>query len=278
MLGFVTGEDGFIGKSLSRELTEHGWEGRGLTQDDGTITDLRDGHAVVQAIVEARPDVVFHLAGVSGPMVAPDDPALVSDVNCTGTIHVLEGARAAGVRRVVYASSLSGFDGGDEHDSYPLTVYGATKRFGEMVTAIFGREEGNIGVSARISAVYGPERQTVEVLDRMLLDAREGKISYSPGAFVPLISVRDVASSLFQLATMDNPPLTCDLVTQMLTERSLAELVAAETGVDQANIVAGPRKDEVTLPNWRRAIYPEFLINDRKTEKIPASLRDLIKS
>jgi len=276
MLGFVTGADGFIGTNVCKELTRRGWDAVGLTNDDGSMIDLRDGPAVVAAIEKARPDAIFHLGAVSGPMVAPDDPALTATVNCVGTIHVLEGARAAGTRRVVYAGSLSGYDGGDEHFRYPLTVYGATKRFGEMVTAMFGREEGNVGVTARIGAVYGKGRQTIEVLDQMVLDAREGRITYAPGALVPLISVRDVAATLVELAVMENPPEACDVVTETMTELALAELIAQAAGLSSDSIVAGDRKDDVTLPDWRRVIYPEFVINDRKTDKLPGALADLL--
>lgn len=264
MRGFVTGADGFIGAALCDELESRGWEAIGLTAEDGGLIDLRDGESVVRKIVDVAPDVIFHLGAVSGPMVAPDDPALVAQVNCVGTVHVLEGARAAGVPRFIYASSLSALDGGNPDDAFPLTVYGATKRFGELVTGIFGREEGKVAVSARIGGVYGPGRRTIDTFDQMLLDARSGgQISYAPGAVAPMIAVEDVAASLYELAVMDKPPAVCDLVTQTVSERTMAEIVADAVGVDRSNVVPAARKDDVTLPYYARTIFPELVLERR---------------
>lgn len=260
----VTGADGFIGSRLCAELEGGGTTVTklGLDPDLTEAIDLRSRSEVVAQIRTTKPDVVFHLGGVSGPLIAADDPALVAEVNCTGTLNVFEGARLAGAKRIVYASSISGFDGGSESNPQPLTVYGATKRFGEMVAEIYQRDWGIETISARIGSVYGPGRKTLDVTDQMLLQARrDRRVTYSPGAVVPLISVIDLVRALSKLGVEDHLPAQCDLVTETLTERQLAYKVAKTVGLSSSAVIAGDAK-AATFSQWRRSSYSNLIFED----------------
>jgi nucleoside-diphosphate-sugar epimerase len=154
----------------------------------------------------------------------------VAAVNCEGTVNVFQAARESGASRVVYASSVSGFDGGSPSHPEPLTVYGASKRFGE---AALRAQIGTHGVhtSARIGSVYGRGRKTLDTLDNMILQGRqEGRVSYAPGGNVPLIHIADLAAALAALGTVEVPPVTCDLVVEVLSQEELATLIAEEIG------------------------------------------------
>jgi nucleoside-diphosphate-sugar epimerase len=98
-LVLVTGSAGLIGAATVRHLRELGHRVREFDQP----SDVRDRVAVERAV--AGCDAVVHLAGIAGPELA--DPITGYDVNTRGTYTVLAAAAAAGIERIVYASSIN---------------------------------------------------------------------------------------------------------------------------------------------------------------------------
>src|SRR5258707_15683742 len=96
--------------------------------------DIRDP-AVVDLVQRRRPEVVFHLAAQADVRVSVERPTFDAEVNIVGTINVLEGARLAGARKIVFASSGGTIYGEPEelpvresHPQRPLSPYGAAKK------------------------------------------------------------------------------------------------------------------------------------------------------
>ena len=90
-----------------------------------------------------------------------EDPVATQEVNATGTLHLLEAARQAGVRRVVYASSSSVY--GDtpvpKHEGQvpqPKSPYAASKLSGEAYCQAYSRSFGLSTISLRYFNVFGP--------------------------------------------------------------------------------------------------------------------------
>ena len=102
----VSGGLGFAGTHLRRDLEEEGHEALSLdlAEQAELACDIRDAAAVGRAIGEARPDGIFHLAGIAFVVAAGDDPDLTRAVNVDGTRHVLDAAKQAGVRTLVVSS------------------------------------------------------------------------------------------------------------------------------------------------------------------------------
>jgi dihydroflavonol-4-reductase len=110
----VTGASGFVGSALTRALVERGVHVVALLQPghdhrvldglpvEGVEADLRDAGAVARAVAGSR--AVFHVAAVY--RFWSRDPDEFYDVNVGGTRHVLAAARAAGVERIVYTSTV----------------------------------------------------------------------------------------------------------------------------------------------------------------------------
>src|SRR4051794_11747714 len=95
----VTGSNGLIGHALLRRLAAEGRAAIATDQRpaDGLdvptiVLDLRDRVAVDVLAARYKPRAIVHTGGLSGPMVAPNDPALVFDVNVGGTVNVCEAA------------------------------------------------------------------------------------------------------------------------------------------------------------------------------------------
>lgn len=173
----VTGGAGFIGSHIATALVERGDRVRildnlstGHLQNIKHIADkvdfiegdLTDADAVAEAVEDV--DCVFHqgaLASVPRSVEAPLD----SNAACvTGTVTVLDQARRAGVRRVVYAASSSLY--GDQPNSSkresdlpaPISPYGAAKLAGEYYCQAFAATYEIETVALRYFNVFGPRQ------------------------------------------------------------------------------------------------------------------------
>lgn len=194
----VTGAAGFIGSHLCENLLKSGARITGLDNFDLYYprsekernlasfinhpefrlieADIRDSQVVKSAIATAVPEVIVHLAARAGVRPSLTDPELYADVNVRGTAIVLEAARTAGVRNVVFASSSSVYgnhDGGpfreNDNTDYPLSPYGATKKAGEALCHSFHHVYGMSVCCLRFFTVYGP-RQRPDLAIRKFAD------------------------------------------------------------------------------------------------------------
>ncbi|HRC58554.1 MAG TPA: NAD-dependent epimerase/dehydratase family protein, partial [Kofleriaceae bacterium] len=118
MKAFITGAGGQIGHDLVAALLSSGHDvvstdlldrpAHHQSQEPWLRLDVTDAAAVEAALLEARPDIVFHLAAILSA-TGEKDPALAYAVNQTGTWNVLEGCRKAGVGRLMFTSSIAVF-------------------------------------------------------------------------------------------------------------------------------------------------------------------------
>lgn len=171
----VTGGAGFVGSHLTAVLVAQGarvrvldnlssgfrenLHGLDVSFIEGDVADL----AVVQAAV-AGCELVFHQAAlVSGPQ-SLDDPQLNHRSNVTGTFNVLEAARQANVRRVVYASSAAVYGNAatlphkESDPVMPLTPYAAAKHMSEVMARTYTLAYGLETVGLRYMNVFGPRQ------------------------------------------------------------------------------------------------------------------------
>jgi UDP-glucose 4-epimerase len=173
----VTGGAGFIGSHLVDALLAAGWQVRVL--DDfssgraSNIAHLNGGAEVLRGDLRDREllaralggvEVVFHQGAVPSVPRSVAEPERTNGVNLTGTLGVLEASRAAGVRRVVFASSSSAY--GDTPvlpkvetmAPCPLSPYALQKYAGERYCQLFHRLYGLETVALRYFNVYGPRQ------------------------------------------------------------------------------------------------------------------------
>lgn len=166
MRTLVTGGAGFLGHAFVVHARGAGHEVTtlDLAGDADIRCDVADPPALAVAMAKAAPDVVVHLAALLTDAAA-DDPATAVRVNVGGIASVFAAARASGVRRIVYASSVAAVGpcaegSGDEVALSPRTVYGATKAAGEhLARALSGLTGYPACVALRFGWVYGPGRE-----------------------------------------------------------------------------------------------------------------------
>lgn len=174
----VTGGAGFIGSHLVESLARQGWRVRvlddfstGLRDNLAHIHptpeivsgDVADAGAVGRAVQGAS--VVFHLAALASVQRSIEAPADTHRVCAGGTLHLLDAARRAGARRVVYAASSSayGIPAGEvqtETDPLsPLSPYAAAKLAGELYAQSFTVAFGLETVRLRFFNIFGPRQR-----------------------------------------------------------------------------------------------------------------------
>jgi UDP-glucuronate 4-epimerase len=181
----VTGAAGFIGFHLSRRLLADGHQVTGVDgmtrYYDPALKDARlaeltplpgfsferlmleDFAALTAAFERAQPEVVVHLAAQAGVRYSLENPRAYADANLTGTFNVLELTRAAEPRHLLYASTSSIYGAAEKRPfeetdraDYPLTLYAATKKAGELMSHSYAHLWDLPTTAFRFFTVYGP--------------------------------------------------------------------------------------------------------------------------
>jgi UDP-glucose 4-epimerase len=124
---------------------------------------------------------VFHLAAQAGVRASwGRDFVLYTEHNVLATQRLLEAAMAAGVPRVVYASSSSVYGDApalplrEDARCQPVSPYGVTKLAGEHLALLYERSYGLPTVSLRFFTAYGPRQRPDMAFHRFLKAALEG--------------------------------------------------------------------------------------------------------
>lgn len=194
----VTGGAGFIGSHLVRALLERSCRVRVLDNFstgrhellapmrqsiDVIEGDIRDFPTVCDAV--AGVDLVFHLAAMVSVVESVEQPLQAQATNATGTLHILEAARRAGVQRVVQASSCAVYGNSEQlpiseaEPPQPLSPYAATKLAAEQSGQLYTRLYGLETVALRFFNVYGPRQDPASpyaaVVPRFVAALRAGK-------------------------------------------------------------------------------------------------------
>jgi UDP-glucuronate 4-epimerase len=128
--------------------------------------DLRDAAAVQKVFREEKFDAIAHLAARAGVRPSIAQPQLYYDTNVTGTLHLLEAARASAVKRFIFASSSSVYGisksvpfSEEQHLRQTISPYAATKIAGEFLCSTFSHLYQMRVVALRYFTVYGPRQR-----------------------------------------------------------------------------------------------------------------------
>jgi UDP-glucose 4-epimerase len=199
----VTGGAGFIGSTLVDRLLA---EGHAVDVVDdlsaGSLANLAEARAnpgyeltfhrldvrsdgLVELMAHRRPEVAYHLAAQADVRVSVDRPVFDAEVNVIGTLNVLEGARAAGTRKVVFAASGGTLYGEPKKlpvretaAQRPLSPYGVSKKAALDYMAAYRELHGLEYTALALANVYGPrqdphgEAGVVAIFAGLLLDGR----------------------------------------------------------------------------------------------------------
>lgn len=216
----ITGGSGYIGSLLAAELREagrdvrvldsllHGQEDIAAEQERASIEvirgDIRDADARARALAGA--EAVVHLAAIVGDPACARDPQVSDDVNVQATKALVADASAAGVKRLVFASTCSNYGRmadptvpiTEEGELRPVSLY-AEQKVG-MEKLILGGAAGIEPTCLRFATVYGVGRRmrfdlTVNEFTRELWADRELEV-FGEQFWRPYIHVRDAGRAV----------------------------------------------------------------------------------
>jgi len=287
----VTGGAGFIGSNLVDRLLA---EGHSVDVIDNLSTGSMANLAAARAdpdhqvtfhqldvrspdvggvIGRRRPEVIFHLAAQADVRVSVSQPVFDAEVNIIGALQVIEGARAAGTAKVVFASSGGTIYGDpdpsklpvrESHPQRPLSPYGVAKKVvGDYLHAY--RELHNLEYSAlALANVYGPrqdpngEAGVVAIFAGRLLADQPCTIFGDGGQTRDFVFVDDVVDAFARAATRGSG-LLMNIGTGVETSvNDLYRTMARSAGAAAAPVYAPARIGELrrsSLDPGRAAIH-----------------------
>ncbi len=274
----VTGGAGFVGSHLVDRLVLDGHDVLVLDNlSTGRMDNLEHARrtpdrllrfqrcdlvdpAAAPLIIHARPEVVFHLAAQLDVRRSVEDPVHDATVNILGTIQLLEACRAAGTRKIVFASSGGTIYGeptadalpiAEDHDGHPVSPYGAAKRAAEEYLHVYQALYGLDWTSLALGNVYGPrqdprgEAGVVSIFGARML-AGHGVTIYGDGSQTrDFVYVDDVVQAMMQ-SMQHGSRLRCNIATGRQTSVSaLYDQLVELTGYDQDPYFAPERPGEL---------------------------------
>jgi dihydroflavonol-4-reductase len=247
MRALVTGATGFVGAAVARALVREGWQVRALARPG---SDRRNIQALPVEVSEGnladRPSLERAVAGCEALFhVAADyrlgapDPRQLYQTNVEGTRNILEASRQAGVRRVVYTSSVATVgipaDGSPGSEDTPVGVadmighYKRSKFLAEQLV----RESALSGMPVVIvnpSTPIGPGDVKPTPTGQLVLDAAAGRMPAYVDTGLNIVHVDDVAAGHLLAFHRGRPGERYILGGQDMTLREILFAIAQLTG------------------------------------------------
>ena len=260
----ITGGAGFIGANLVRRL---GTDGHTLTIYDnlsrGSVDylpdpdrlvqgDIRDTESLTQAM--HGHDTVIHLAAYGSVVESVSDPAPNFAINVHGTFSVLEACRAAGIPRLIFASTGGALIGEAEPPvneaslPKPISPYGASKLAGEAYCHAFAKAYGIRTIALRFANVYGPysahKKGAVTHFIKCLLRGEPIPIFGDGQASRDFLHVDDLCNGIARATTADVAPGEVFHLASAEETRigELARLLTRIAGVPDHPIIHHPKR------------------------------------
>jgi nucleoside-diphosphate-sugar epimerase len=271
----VTGGAGYIGSVLVRRLLERDHSVTVLDRlywGMAPIQEVSSRISVIHADIREADerwfegvDGVIHLAGLSNDPTANFDPEANWEINARATAQLAAACRNAGVKRFVFGSSCSLYDGlpdgavyDEEAPIAPRGPYAESKRFGEeALLAMAGADFEPVILRQGTVFGYSPRMRFDLVVNTFVKDAMtQGRLLMHGGGWMwrPLVDVQDAAAA--QIACLEAPAEAVsgqifNVVQDNYQVRELAMLVAGSVGLARGNVELNIAPEPPLVRNYR---------------------------
>ncbi len=244
----ITGATGFVGTAVLRKLIEHEHEARVLVRADSSrvnleglpvqvvVGDLRDRQSLERAVGTC--EALYHVA--ADYRLWAKDPEELYQANVTGTRNIVLAAAQAGVRRIVYTSSVATLglnpDGAPADEQTPVSLdhmighYKRSKFLAEQEITRLVSEQGLPVVIVNPSTPIGPRDVKPTPTGRMVLDAATGRMPAYVDTGLNVVHVDDVAAGHLLAFERGNIGERYILGGHNMSLRQILECVARITG------------------------------------------------
>jgi UDP-glucose 4-epimerase len=270
MKALVTGGAGFIGSNIVKHLLDEGHMvvvvdnlssgyHSNLTpfpQVDFIEGDVRDAATVERAMRGV--EVVFHLAASVGNKRSIDHPLDDAAINVLGTLNVLEAARHAGTRKVVFSSSAGIFGElktlpiREDHPAEPDSPYGASKLGAEKACLAYSKLYALEAVCLRYFNVYGMNQRydaygnVIPIFAQRLLHGEPITIFGDGEQTRDFVNVNDVVQANYRAAMARGVSGAFNIASATrVTINELAHLMMAVSGLNAPIEYGPPRPGDV---------------------------------
>ena len=229
--------------------------------------DIQDP-AVRRLIVKEQVEVLNHHAAQMDVRRSVADPLFDARINLLGLLNILEGAREAGVKKVIFASSggtvygeQEAFPASEEHPTRPISPYGVSKRAGEHYLYFYSVEYGIPYIALRYANVYGPrqdphgEAGVVAIFTLRLLSGAQPIINGDGKQTRDYVFVRDVVqANLAALQVAYTGPLNIGTGIEIDVNQLFAQLRAlTNPSVPEVHGPTKPGEQRRSVLSWQRA-------------------------
>lgn len=183
MIILVTGAGGFIGRNVLRfyQDTPHTIHALDICLEGDLYgaTPHKENILTTNAVRTVRPDVIIHLAGLSGVRQSDNRPEEYIDVNVKGTLRLFQEAKKWRVKRIVYASSSSVYGDAPCEDTELMgrqrSVYALSKLMSEQVAQLYWLRHKVRSIGLRFFTVYGTHGRTDMAFGKFATAISNGK-------------------------------------------------------------------------------------------------------
>ncbi|MFZ0666101.1 MAG: GDP-mannose 4,6-dehydratase [Acidimicrobiales bacterium] len=282
----VTGGAGFIGSNLVDRLLVEGHHVDVVDDlSTGRLNNLAEARTapggafsfhqldvrspdLVELVSRRRPEVIFHLAAQADVRVSVNRPVFDAEVNILGTLRLLEGARMAGSRRVVFAASGGTLYGEPDAEDLPvketmpqrpLSPYGVSKKSAIDYLVCYRELHSLEFCALALANIYGPrqdphgEAGVVAIFANRMLEGKPVTIFGDGGQTRDFLFVDDAVDAFVRAADKGGGLVLNIGTGQELSVNELYDVMAERLGSDQAPVFVPERPGEIR----RNALDPE---------------------
>jgi UDP-glucose 4-epimerase len=298
----VTGGSGFIGAAVVAELVKAGREcvvfsRSGNAERLGAVAgkvavekgDVTDAGRLRRVLAAYPVDAIVHLAFFTDIGRLEADPQAGIGVNVAGFLNVLEAARTAGLRRVVWTSSAAVYGGNERYGGapikegdpcFPLNVYGTYKVFCESLAEHYHNKLGVANISLRPTIVFGSGRwfrgAATYAYDLFHAPAAGQAVTVDCGdQLVDWLYVKDLARAVVLACEAgDLDHRVFNICGQQALVREAAAIMAGLYPAAPIDVLPGKR------PMWGPVLCPERAENElgyRPAYRLPEAFRECVE-